>query len=162
AAMVEPVSRVEQQLAERFGLSSPLLLTTVGLLLAMVVAPALAIGGAAWLSARLAHPRLSLRRLAAQLRLGLGPLRAAMWAAHSLFPFSTGATAVWPVARRVALDLGGAVFGTPAWGATAPVLATDRITALQLLLLDGGLLLSLHTAWRTAARECGRGRRALL
>jgi len=63
--------------------------------------------------------------------------------------------------QRAAADLGGAIFGTPAWAAAAPAAAPDWLTELELLLLDAGLLFSLYVAWRIAAHDLGRTRRAV-
>ncbi len=73
------------------------------------------------------------------------PLGFSMWIAHFLFHLVTGWESVMPAIERV-LHL--AVISvhptTPGW-----------LTPAQILVLDGGLLLSLYVAWRIAQRRFG-------
>jgi hypothetical protein len=83
-----------------------------------------------------------------------------MWLAHLAFHFLTGASVVIPVSQRAAIDLGSSLLGQPNWANTAmPPLAW--LTSLQILLLDGGLLLTLYVGWRVAQRFSARGAGAL-
>ena len=70
-----------------------------------------------------------------------------MWAAHFLFHLLVDHRAAVPVLQRAS----GGWFGKPDW---SPVgMSGDSILALQTLLLDAGLLLTLYIGWRVA-REC--------
>ena len=73
------------------------------------------------------------------------PLGFSMWIAHFLFHLVTGWPSVMAVIERVLHLAIISVHPTvPGW-----------LTAAQILLLDGGLLLSLYVAWRIAQRRFG-------
>ena len=73
-----------------------------------------------------------------------------MWAAHLIYHFVTGAAVVVPVSQRVANDLGSSLLGQANWASAAMLVPLDWLPSLQLLLLDGGLLLTLYAGWRVA------------
>ncbi|HEY5752479.1 MAG TPA: cytochrome c oxidase assembly protein [Chthoniobacterales bacterium] len=87
----------------------------------------------------------------------LTPIGAGMWAAHFLFHLATGAFTIFPVVQRVFGDLGFKFAGSPDW--TKIGFSGDWIIALELLLLDAGLLGSLYVAWRIASRVFPLSRR---
>ena len=89
------------------------------------------------------------------------PLGFSMWAAHLAYHFLTGAAVVIPVAQRVASDLGSSLLGRPDWAGAAAPPPLDWLPSLQILLLDGGLLLTLYASWRVARRFSARAGRAL-
>jgi hypothetical protein len=92
--------------------------------------------------------------------LALTPLGFSMWVAHLTYHFLTGASVVIPVTQRVASDLGVSLLGQPNWlNRAMPPL--DWLLSLQILLLDGGLLLTLYIGWRVAQRFSSRTARAL-
>jgi hypothetical protein len=62
-----------------------------------------------------------------------------------------GVPAVLPLAQQAAQDFGFHWLGTPHWGAGTFVLQGNGLLQLQLLFLDGGLLLSLYAVWRMVA-----------
>jgi len=161
AGMVEPVQAWERTTAARFGVASTLPILTAALALAVLAAPALTSAAAAWTAQRLSSSTASVRSIACRFAFAFVPLGLGMWTAHFLFHLLTGAGALRPVVQRVASELSGAVLGAPAWAASAPAAAPDSITALELLLLDIGLLASLYTGWRIAAHDRGRGARAV-
>jgi cytochrome c oxidase assembly factor CtaG len=161
AGMVEPVLAWQGAAAARLNLASTWPIVTAGLALVLLALPVLASAAAAWLSRRLSAGRAPLQAIVCRFAFACVPLGLAMWAAHFLFHFLSGAGALRPVVQRAAADLGGALFGTPAWAAAAPAGAPDWLTEIELLLLDGGLLFSLYVAWRIAAHDLGRTRRAL-
>ena len=73
----------------------------------------------------------------------LVPLALAMWAAHFFYHLATAGPSVVPVLyRAVALpmEVGPGAFLGPA-----------AVSAIEILLLDGGLLLTLYAGWRLAA-----------
>jgi hypothetical protein len=76
-----------------------------------------------------------------------------MWAGHFIFHLTNGAPTAWPVLQRAATDLGLSWLGTPDWTAGAFALLGGGSPVLQVLLLDGGLLLTLYVAWRIAQRQ---------
>jgi hypothetical protein len=90
----------------------------------------------------------AVRGLARRLSLTLVPLGLAMWAGHSLFHAVTGWSTAWPAVQRAALDIGIAGLGEPRWTSLQALLTPDSLLALQLFLLDAGLLLTLYAGWR--------------
>ena len=88
------------------------------------------------------------RAQACRFALALVPLGLSMWAAHFLFHLLTGWRAFAPVLRRPLADLG--LLDPPSWTAAASAAAPGGVLALELLLLDFGLLLTLWVVWRVA------------
>jgi hypothetical protein len=84
--------------------------------------------------------------------LALVPLGMGMWAAHLLFHLLMGAPALLPLVQQAGQDLGFRSLGVPQWSAGSVVLQGNGLLQLQLLFLDGGLLLSLYMVWRTVAK----------
>jgi len=70
-----------------------------------------------------------------------------MWVAHFAFHLLTGWRSAIPVFERILRVSSPAV--------NLSVQAPSWLPAAQILLLDGGLVLSLYIAWRTARRETG-------
>jgi len=159
AGMVEPVLAWQRAATAHLGFASTLPIVTAGLALALLVAPAATSVAAAWTARRLAAEAAPLRTLVCRFAVAFVPLGLAMWAAHFLFHLLTGAATLRPIVQRLAADLGGAVFGAPAWAAGPSAASPDWLTELQLLLLDAGLLLSLYTGWRIALHAGARGAR---
>ncbi len=159
AGMLAPILDGEQVLAARFALA-PLLLTTLGLVTALVIAPAVTAAAAAWLGGRLARVAAAPRALACRFALTLVPLGLGMWSAHFLFHLLIGIGTLPPVVQRVAVDLGTPLLGAPAWAGACPTRAPEWVTGLELLLLGAGLLLALMLGWRAALdlaeRRAGR------
>jgi hypothetical protein len=87
------------------------------------------------------------RRLARSFAFAMIPLGAAMWVAHFAFHLFTGWQSIVPVAGRILhLSASSAVFSAqiPAW-----------LPAAQILVLDGGLVLSVYIAWNMARLRFG-------
>jgi cytochrome c oxidase assembly factor CtaG len=118
----------------------------------LVLAPAVMLG-AAMVAGRERFCRFSLSLL---------PLGLAMWAAHLLFHLSTGWNTAWPVVQRAAGDLGVSWLGAPRWTPSAPLFAPHVTLAIQVLLLDAGVLLSLYAGWRIARSYAKRAQVGLL
>jgi cytochrome c oxidase assembly factor CtaG/ferredoxin len=160
AGMIGPVVALERTLQQRLGMEAPLPVTSALFLLALLVAPLLVVAlcGAVWRA--LCGAAIRWKELACSFALALAPLGFSMWLAHLAYHFLTGAAVVIPVAQRAASDLGSSMLGQPNWANTAlPPL--DWLTSLQILLLDGGLLLTLYASWRVARRFSARAGRAL-
>lgn len=161
AGMLEPVLAAERALAARWQMGSTRPITTALVLLGVVIAPALAALGAAAAGRRFATPGASLRAVITRLAPALIPLGLGMWSAHFLFHFFAQIGTGIPVVQRVAVALGAAWLGRPAWGHDMGPRA-DWLTALELLLLGGGLVLSVALLWRAGlALAGGRPRPAL-
>jgi hypothetical protein len=84
--------------------------------------------------------------------IGFVPLGFSMWLVHFSYHLLTGVQTALPVAQRAAKDVGLTIFGEPAWSLSSTALAFDWLPALQLLLLDLGLLFTLYVSWRLACR----------
>jgi cytochrome c oxidase assembly factor CtaG len=85
--------------------------------------------------------------------LALVPLGLAMWAAHFAFHLVTGWSGLSLAAQRALADVGLAAL--PRWmHGAAP--AGGGLLALELLLLDAGLLITLWVGWRVAGRAIAR------
>lgn len=118
--------------------------------------------GATWLAAawmhRVASPghakalnqnMTSTKQLFANFSLTLLPLGLGMWAAHLLFHFATTWQSALPLVQQFAHDVGLHFLGTPQWAAMA-VVSGNSLLAMQLFLLDAGMLLTMYAAWRMA------------
>jgi cytochrome c oxidase assembly factor CtaG len=150
AGMVVPVAEAQERFAAFVGVRSPLLATTAFYLLALVALPLLAVGGAAALSRRWGRLEAGILKVATRFAYALVPLGFGMWLAHYCFHFLTSYDSAVPVAQRFAADLGLTALGEPVWGCACCRPVTPWLLPLELLFLDGGLLLSLYTAYRLA------------
>jgi cytochrome c oxidase assembly factor CtaG/ferredoxin len=145
AGMVAPV--VEWQ--DRLG--APRLLTiTVFNLVALVALPLLAAGTAAALGRWWSQDTASVLEVGTRYAYALLPLGFAMWLSHYSFHFLSSYDTAVPVAQRFAADVGGVSLGKPEWVAACCRPVGTWLLRLEVLFLDGGLLLSLYTAYRIA------------
>jgi cytochrome c oxidase assembly factor CtaG/ferredoxin len=150
AGMVGPVAEWQEQLALLVGVRSSLLATSAFYLLALVVLPLLAVGGAAALSRLWGRLEAGTLEVATRYAYALVPLGFGMWLAHSCFHFLTSYDSAVPVTQRLAVDLGLTGLGESRWGCACCGPVTGWLLPLELLFLDGGLLLSLYTGYRLA------------
>ena len=153
AAMVDPVMRWMHSLGAALGWRSMLPVTTGFYLAGIIAAPALLAWICGALAVRLGPAGGSWRPLARSFGFALIPLGFSMWVAHFSYHLVTGWRSIVPVLERILRT------STPAVNLSA--LAPLWLPAVQILLLDGGLILSLYVAWRTARRHCGEMGRAL-
>jgi cytochrome c oxidase assembly factor CtaG len=160
AGMVGPVLEWRDRLQAQLGLRSPLVLTSAGYVLALVVLPVLLVGGAAFLSRQWGGSAASRLEVATRYSFALVPLGFGMWLAHHSYHFLTSYDAVVPTALRFAGDLGWSGPGEPAW-ACACCVAADWLPRLEIVILDLGLLLSLYAGYRIALAQSPRLSRAL-
>jgi cytochrome c oxidase assembly factor CtaG len=96
------------------------------------------------------------RELFCRFSLALLPVGLAVWGAHLLFHLSTAWNTAWPVVQRALMEIGIGWLGAPHWTPAAPILATDSLLAIQILVLDAGILLSLYVGWRIAGAYAKR------
>ena len=151
AAMVDPVMRWMHSLDAALGWRSMLPVTTGFYLAGILAAPALLAWICGALAVRLGHPGGSWRPLARSFGLALIPLGFSIWVAHFSYHLLTGWRSIVPVLARVLHRSASAV--------NLSALAPSWLPAAQILLLDGGLMLSLYIAWRTArGQSAGMGR----
>jgi ferredoxin len=116
-AMVAPGLAIERWLARLMGSGSEAPALAGLFVLALGVAPAALMGGAAWASRLLAGgPPVSLAQTAACYAWALVPLGFGVWLAHYGFHFLTGALTIVPVTQSaVAGALGWTALGEPLW-----------------------------------------------
>ena len=146
AAMVAPGADFLSAAGRRM----PWLGTTAGSF-AGVVAGMLLGAGAVWVASQ-ADRSDGLRREAfCRGALTLVPLGMGMWAAHLLFHLLMGLPGLLPLFQQSGQDFGLHWLGVPHWSAGGYLLQGNGLLQLQLLFLDGGLLLSLYLVWRTVA-----------
>jgi ferredoxin len=126
----------------------PWLATDVGSFAGVVAAMLLA-SGVVWLVSQAARAGASRREAFCRGALALVPLGMGMWAAHLLFHLVMGLPGLPPLLQQAGQDIGLRWMGMPQWGGGAAVLQGNGLLQLQLLFLDGGLLLSLYMVWRT-------------
>lgn len=161
AGMVGPVMEAEQALVERLGLSGPGAIQVLGLFAAVVAAPVILAGGAAWLGRWWSGTRGALLPLAAHSSLALVPLGLGMWLAHYSFHFLSSPDAVVPVLQRVAQDMGVPSPGVPQWACSCCAAAPHWLLPLEIVFLEVGLLFTLYIAYAQARASAGRSSRAL-
>lgn len=114
-------------------------------ILALLVLPAAIASLAAWGSSALGGG--AWKENLCRFSLALAPLGFGMWLAHFVFHFFTAALTPIPVFHRAAREFG-LTATEPVW--TVPSWAFYDLPALELLLLDIGLLLSLFVCWNIA------------
>jgi polyferredoxin len=110
--------------------------------------------------ARRSH--VATRELFCRFSHALLPLGLAMWAAHLLFHLFTGWATLGPALRQAAVDFGWHFLAPAQWGMERPLLTSNSMLSVQLLVLDAGLLLTLYLGWRLAQRWAAPAGRALL
>jgi cytochrome c oxidase assembly factor CtaG len=154
--MAEPVMRWQQSITGRSALP-----VAGGLLLCVVIVPALAVGLCGWIGRRLSGAAVPARQLVCRFALSLVPLGLSMWVAHFIFHLTAGVRTAVPVVQRVFADVGSTLLGAPDWAPSASAPAQDWILPLQLVLLGTGLLLTLYVDWRIASSYVRRAGRAL-
>src|SRR5262245_49730446 len=150
AGMIGPVSGLERTLQQRLGLESLLPVTSALFVLAMLIVPLLLVTLCAVAWRTLGCDAARMKELICSFALALLPLGFSMWLAHLAYHILTGAAVVIPVSQRVATDLGSSLLGRPNWVSATTLLPLDWLPSLQILLLDGGLLLTLYAGWRMA------------
>jgi polyferredoxin len=128
----------------------PWLATNSGSFAGVVAGTLVAIGNV-WLVSQVVRGGRSRREAFCRSALALAPLGLGMWAAHLLFHLLMGVPALLPLLQQGAQDFGLGRLGAPNWTSTGGVLRGNGLLQLQLLFLDGGLLLSLYLIWRMAA-----------
>ena len=150
AGMVGPVLEWEAQTRQRLGWESerPLI---VGLsVLALVVAPVVLVGLAAWMSRVLGGLKQPTTVVASRFAFAFVPLGFAMWCAHYGYHLATTYEAAWPVVQRFATDHGWHALGAPVWLCGCCGVAGAWLPKAEIVLLDCGLLGTLYIAYHTA------------
>ncbi len=153
AGMVEPVVEWQEGLRVPLGNPSWLTMTTIYYLLALIVLPAMLLAMAAATSRAALQSNPSLVRVATRFAFALVPLGFGMWLAHYSFHLLTSFDTVVPTTQRLVADLGWNALGEPIWQLACCRPVSAWLTHLQVLMLDGGLLLSLYAGFRIAEEQ---------
>lgn len=138
--------------------NEPLVLGLVILMTGVVVPLALAYG-AAWLGRTLTRTDTSLNRILMRHAYSFVPLGFAIWFAHYLFHFMTGAMTIIPAFQTfLSQTLGWPILGDPNWQLAARfVPPVSTIQLVQTVITYGGLLAAVLLSLN-AARDAHRGR----
>jgi polyferredoxin len=153
--MVEPVFRVQQWTSDLLGITSRAGVLAVFFAVGLGVVPALVTGITAWTSRALAGGSEPLLERIGRFAWALVPLGFGMWTAHYLYHLLIGGLTLVPVVQQYLRDLG-VPSGTPGWG-LGPMVPESWLFPLELVFLQGGLLLTLVACWRIALdTEVGR------
>jgi len=158
--MVPPVYALKKTLAGWLNTQSEALILFLIFGTANVLLPALLGLAAAWLSQRLTgwHKQMgrrqgdSLRVIFTRYAPAVVPLSFAIWLAHYLFHFATGALTIIPVVHAFVLDHGLALpFGAPDWGLSA-IVPGGWLLPLQMGIVAVGFVGSLSVVATVARR----------
>lgn len=150
-AMVSPVYALEQWLSDALRTSLEWPVLTSMFALALVVEPALLLGGAAAFSRAASGRKESLWKVVRTYSFGLIPLGVGIWAAHYAFHLLTGIWTFIPVVQRIAADLLGRP--TPRPSLLMPGFPEEVVYPIELGLLGLGLLGSILALHQIASRE---------
>ena len=162
AGMVGPVVEWQARLQQSLGLASPLPVTTLSYLLALVILPLAAVFLSAELSKRWGELSLSRLRVATRYAFALVPLGFGMWLAHYSFHFLASYASIVPTTQRFVADLGFSALGEPQWSCSCCAPIAGWLLRMELLFLDFGLLFSLYSGYRMAQIDSERPLRAVM
>jgi ferredoxin len=150
--MVLPVQTWERSLQTSFRVGSLQPILGVLYLVSMVVVPALLVACSVWLSKVFGPTRVAWKEIVSRYAPAFVPLGFSMWLIHFSYHLLTGGQTALPVIQRAAMDVGITLLGTPDWSLSSTMPAMDWLPALELLLLDLGLLFTLYIGWRATSR----------
>ncbi len=145
AVMTDPVMVWMHLVHRALGLDSMLPVTTAFLFGGIVLTPLILVWMCGHISVWLSNATDGWGQIARRFIFAMVPLGAAMWVAHFVFHLLTGWQSAIPVAARIlhfAVPTAALAAHVPPW-----------LPTLQILLLDGGLILSVYIAWGMARRE---------
>ncbi|VTT97044.1 4fe-4s ferredoxin : 4Fe-4S ferredoxin, iron-sulfur binding domain protein OS=Solibacter usitatus (strain Ellin6076) GN=Acid_7587 PE=4 SV=1: Caa3_CtaG [Gemmataceae bacterium] len=149
AGMVGPVLEWEAGVQRDLGVEPAVLVVALGAF-ALVVAPVVLVGSAAWLARALGGLRFGAVEVATRFAFAFVPLGFAMWLAHYGYHLVTTYRAAWPVAQRFLFDQGWTAVGLPVWAACCCEAPPAWLPKLELVVLDCGLLGTLYLAYHQA------------
>jgi hypothetical protein len=155
-AMTSPVYALEQGIADVTGLRVEWPILAGLFAAALVLEPAILLGGAAAIARWGARSREPLLAIVNRFARSLLPLGFGVWLAHYGFHFFTGCLTVIPVTQDAAFDLfGRPILGEPLWALGG--LPESLVFPMEIGFLGLGLLGSWMTGW-AIAREMSPGR----
>ena len=153
AWMIAPVVALEQWLMQSWAIENRPLFVGLGIGLTVAVLPALLLGATATLSRFVAPQRASITALACSYLPAFVPLAFALWCAHYAFHLLTSAGTFFAASNRMLADWQLASLSAAAAACACCGEVADWILPVEILLLDGGLCLSLFVAYRIAERQ---------
>ena len=153
AWMVAPVVSLEQSLMQVFDFLNRPLFVGIGILLTLLVLPALGLVAVAALSRAMGSQKESVGTLARRYLPALVPLCFGLWCAHYAFHLFTSAGTIFASGNRMLADWNLATLSEAAAACACCGDVASWILPVEILLLDGGLCLSLFVAYRIAQRQ---------
>ena len=152
-AMTPPAYVLEIKMASLLHTESEAIVLGLIYVVGALALPLTAVYAVAWLSRRFTVEAIGLNRQIMRYAYAFVPLGFAIWIAHYLFHFLTGAMTLVPAVQVFfAETLGRPLLGEPNWTvAQAFVPPIPLIQALQQVITWGGLAAALYVAWRAAA-----------
>ena len=161
AGMVAPVVDWQVRLSNTIGMRSPLVMTSLFYLMALIVSPVVMVAAATVISRRWGGLTSGLYLVATRFSYSLVPLGFSMWLSHYGFHFLTSYDAVIPSSQRVAADLGFTILGVPEWASACCGPVLYWLPRLEIVFLDLGLLLTLYYGYKIALGLSSTPSRAL-
>jgi ferredoxin len=161
AGMVGPVVELQDRLRLRMGGLPTWGVTTLFAAVSLVVVPAIAVGLVACVSRSCGQIAGSWIDVATRFSYALVPLGFGMWLSHYSFHFLTSWETVVPATQRAFQDLGWKFLGEPRYQCACCRPVGNWLLRLQILFLDGGLLLSLYTGYRISLTQASKTSRSL-
>jgi ferredoxin len=150
-AMISPVYVLEQSIADFTGLRVEWPILGAIFTVALVLEPAILLGGAAWLTRRNTRKEEPLLSIVNQYARTLFPLGFGIWLAHYGFHFFTGCLTVIPVAQNAAVQtFGSPLLGEPRWQLAG--LPESVVFPMEVGFMSLGLIGSLTVAWAVSHR----------
>ncbi len=154
-AMISPVYVVEQWISRVTGLTVEWPILASIFALALVLEPAILLGGAAAITRRVAGSRDSLLAIVKGFARSLVPIGFGIWLAHYGFHFLTGFLTVIPVAQNAALQsFGYPLLGDPIWQLGG--LPQSIVFPMEIGIMSLGLVGSWIVAWSIAREHSPR------
>jgi cytochrome c oxidase assembly factor CtaG len=150
AAMIIPMTSALDRLSLLSGVFSRPAILLIFFSCFIVLLPASAAVGCAFLSKKAGDLSQPFREVCCSFVMGLAPIGAAMWIAHNSFHLFTASHAFIPVLQRIAGSLKLTSMVTPNWNIQSWGL--PEVLDFELLVLDAGFLLSLYALWQIGRR----------
>lgn len=159
-AMTPPVYDLEIWLADLLNTRSEALVLGLVFLSSAVLLPLVLAYGAAWMGKLLSRTTSSLNRIVMRYAYSFVPLGFAIWLAHYLFHFLTGAMTIVPAFQTFFSDtLGIPLLGEPDWTiAQWGVPSVSSIQAMQIVALVVGVVVAVYLAINAAYRAQPKSR----
>lgn len=151
--MVSPVYAVQAWLADLMNTTAEAPVLGVLFFAALVVEPAVLLGGAAQWTRSVAETDQSVLGVVGRFSYALIPLGVGVWAAHYSFHMLTGFWTVVPLVQEMLLDAGIGILGAPMYELTG--VPSAYVYPLQLGLIGLGVVGSVFVAQQIAEREYG-------